>query len=211
VLVPLAALAVPGTMTGAVPGPGSAPLAAEATAVAYGGDPVAFLSALARVVLAPLLTLLHAGVALEAHGQNTLIALRDGRPVRLLYRDVGGVRISVARLRAAGIQPPPLRGDLPTDDPDTLRTKLAASVGIALAEQVTVLARHTGTEPARLWQAVRGAAESAYGDLPDAAAGDRAALLGRPLPVKATTAMRLADDPLADVWAELPHPLGGPR
>ena len=66
-------------------------------------------------------------MALEAHGQNTLVVLRDGRPVRILYRDLGGVRVSPARLRAAGVEAPPLLGDLPSDDPDVLRTKLAAA------------------------------------------------------------------------------------
>jgi hypothetical protein len=28
-----------------------------------------------------------------------------------------------------------------------------------------------------------------------------------PLPVKATTAMRLADDPLADIWAQVANPM----
>jgi siderophore synthetase component len=203
VVLPLAALAA------ASPADGR-PLAVEAAALGYGGDPVAFFAALAGLLLPPLVTLLHAGVALEAHGQNTLVALRGGRPVRLLYRDVGGVRVSPARLRAAGIEPPPLRGDLPTDDPDALRTKLAAALGVALAEQVDALAR-AGADPAALWARAGAAAASAYTGLPRAAAGDRSALLDRPLPVKATTAMRLAGDPLADRWASLPHPLGGPR
>jgi siderophore synthetase component len=204
VVLPLAALAA------ASPSDGR-PLAVEAAALGYGGDPVAFFAGLAAVLLPPLVALLHAGVALEAHGQNALVALRGGRPARLLYRDVGGVRISPARLRAAGVEPPPLRGDLSTDDPDALRTKLSAALGVALAEQVATLSRHAGADPAALWAAAGGATEAAYARLPAGAAGDRAALLGRPLPVKATTAMRLADDPLADRWARLAHPLGGPR
>jgi siderophore synthetase component len=203
VVLPLASLAA------ASPADGR-PLAVEAAALGYGGDPVAFFAALTAVLLPPLVTLLHAGVALEAHGQNTLVALRGGRPVRLLYRDVGGVRVSPARLRAAGVEPPPLRGDLPTDDPRALRTKLAAALGVALAEQVAVLTR-AGADPAALWARAGAAAASAYTGLPRHAAGDRSALLDRPLPVKATTAMRLAEDPLADRWASLAHPLGGPR
>jgi siderophore synthetase component len=203
VVLPLAALAA------ASPADGR-PLAVEAVK-AYAGDPVAYFAALCRVLLAPALALLHAGVALEAHGQNALVALRGGRPVRLLYRDVGGVRVSPARLRAAGAQVPPLRGDLPTDDPDVLRTKLAAAVGVVLAEQVHVLSRHAGADPHALWAAAGAATRAAYAQLPIAARGDRDALLDRPLPVKATTAMRLAADPLADLWATLPHPIGGPR
>jgi siderophore synthetase component len=204
VVLPLAALAAPSPADGR-------PLAVEALKQGYAGSPVPFLADLAAVLLRPTLALLHAGVALEAHGQNTLVALRGGRPVRLLYRDVGAVRVSPARLRAAGLEPPPLHGDLPTDDPDALRTKVSAAAGVVIAEQVHVLSAHAGADPARLWAAVGDAVRDAYADLPAAARGDRAALLDRPLPVKATTAMRLAADPLADQWAALPHPIGGPR
>jgi staphyloferrin A synthase len=154
---------------------------------------------LVRVFLPPLLSLLARGVALEAHGQNTLVVLRDGRPVRLLYRDVGGVRISPARLRAHGVDPPPLHGDLATDEEGELRAKLlAAAVGGALAEQVAALSRAHDLDPAVLWDQV-------------AATTTDPVLFGDTLPVKATTAMRLASDPLTDVWATLPNPLAGLR
>jgi staphyloferrin A synthase len=105
-VLPLAALATPRLLGAAV---------REA-----GGDPYAWLADLAAVLWPPLLTVLHRGVALEAHGQNTLVALRRGRAVRILYRDLGGVRVSPARLRAAGVDPPRLHGDLPSDDPHVL-------------------------------------------------------------------------------------------
>jgi hypothetical protein len=35
------------------------------------------------------------------------------------------------------------------------------------------------------------------------------ALFGPTLPLKATTAMRLAPDPLDDLWAQLPNPMRG--
>jgi staphyloferrin A synthase len=174
------------------PGEIAAPLAAHPVTLEHFPD-------LVRVLLPPLLTLLAHGVALEAHGQNTLVVLRDGRPVRLLYRDVGGVRISPARLRAHGVDPPPLHGDLATDEEDELRAKLlAAAVGGALAEQVAALSRTHGLDPAVLWEHV-------------AATTTDPVLFGDTLPVKATTAMRLASDPLTDVWAALPNPLAGLR
>jgi hypothetical protein len=162
-------------------------------------EPEEFFAALARVFLPPLLTILHRGVALEAHGQNTLVVLRDGRPTRLLYRDVGGVRISPARLRAHGVDPPPVHGDLVTDDPDALRDKLfAAALGGVLAEQVAAFGRVHGIAPERLWARV-------------AAVTNDQSIFRASLPVKATTAMRLAADPLTDVWASLPNPLAGMR
>jgi staphyloferrin A synthase len=203
--VPLAALAAPSPADGR-------PLAAEAVRLGYGGDPVAYFADLCRTVLPPLLALLHAGVALEAHGQNTLVGLRGGRLDGVLYRDLGGVRISPARLRAAGVDPPPLHGDLPSDDPQVLRTKLfAAAVSGALAEQVAVLDREYGTPRDLLWAQAAGAARATYRRLPAGAGGDAEALFAPLLPVKATTAMRLATDPLADIWSWLPNPLAGLR
>jgi siderophore synthetase component len=183
-----------------VPRPGAGevavPLAALAAAVRAGHplpDPPGFFTALAGVLLTPLLHLLRRGVALEAHGQNTLVVLRDGHPERLLYRDFGGVRISPAALRRHGVEPPPLHGDLATDDPDALRTKLlAAAVSGALAEQVAAFSRAYGILPALLWTLAA-----------------RPELRDGPLPVKATTAMRLATDPLTDVWASIPNPMAG--
>jgi hypothetical protein len=204
VALPLAALAAPSPSDGR-------PLLVEAV-TRHGGNPVAFFAALARTVLVPVLTLLHRGVALEAHGQNVLLVLRAGWPARLLYRDLGGVRLSPARLRAYGVEPPPVHGDLSTDDPAALRAKpFAAAVSAALGEQVAVLGRAYGVSARTLWAQAAAAARDAYAGLPAGAAGDARALFGEPLPVKATTAMRLAADPLDDVWASLPNPLAGLR
>ncbi|MEH1124216.1 IucA/IucC family protein [Micromonospora sp. CPCC 206061] len=186
----LAPALAPGETAVPLAGLGGAPDAA---------DPEKFFAALARVFLPPLLTLLARGAALEAHGQNTLIVLRDGRPARLLYRDVGGVRISPARLRAHGVDPPPVRGDLVTDNPDQLRDKLfAAALSGVVAEQVAAFGRVHGIAPERLWARV-------------AAVTNDQSIFRASLPVKATTAMRLAADPLTDVWASLPNPLAGMR
>jgi siderophore synthetase component len=168
-----------------------------------GGDPYRWLEDLAAVLWPPLLTVLDRGVALEAHGQNTLVVLRAGRPVRILYRDLGGVRVSPARLRAAGVPVPELRGDLPSDDPHVLRTKVAAaSLGTVAAELVTLLARQHHADEGRLWGIVAAAVRGT-------GTADARAILGGPLPVKATTAMRLAADPLDDIWAHLDNPLAG--
>jgi len=152
-------------------------------------DPYRWLEELTTVLFAPLATVLGRGVALEAHGQNTLVVLRDGRPVRILYRDLGGVRVS----RSLGLD---LRGDLPTDDPAVLRTKLAAAaLGTVATQLVDAFAEHHGAEPDRLWAIVA----AGLRDTPE--------LLTEPLPIKATTAMRLAADPLDDIWTHQPNPM----
>jgi hypothetical protein len=170
---------------------GTPPLISQAVRAA-GGDPYRWLRDLATVLLPPLTAVLDRGVALEAHGQNTLVALEGGRPVRVLYRDLGGVRVSPA----AGLA---TRGDLPCDDPAELRTKLAAAVlGTVAAEIVALLARHHDADPLRQWAIIAGAITSEE-------------MLTEPLPLKATTAMRLAADPLEDVWCRLDNPMAGAR
>jgi hypothetical protein len=158
-------------------------------------DPYDFLARLGDLLFSPLLELLRRGVALEAHGQNTLVVLRGAHPVRILYRDLGGVRVSPHRLGTAV----DLVGDLPSDDPQVLRDKLtAAAFSTVAAELIDALARARGADPHRLWGIVA-AAVRGY--------ADARSILADPLPVKATTAMRLAADPLADRWARIDNPM----
>lgn len=174
------------------------------------GDPVRWLADFAELVLPPALTLLSMGVALEAHGQNTLVVLREGRPVRVLYRDLDGVRISPRRLAARGFTLPPLAGNRAGDDIDALRTKLFGGLlsGV-FSELVDVLARTRSVDPAALWEPVARVGRRVYAELPDA--GDASAFFGDTLPLKATLAMRLADDPGRAQWTAVPNPLARHR
>ena len=184
------------------PPPGAVPLgvlAATPALLRTVTDPYAFMRDLAAVLFAPLARVLERGVALEAHGQNTLVVLRDGRPVRSVYRDLGGVRVHPGRLAAAGVADPGLLGDLPTDDVGELRTKLSAAALATVARQtITALTAVHGADPDRLWRPIAAALHGT---------ADTQALLTDPLPVKATTAMRLAADPLHDRWTHLDNPL----
>ncbi|GIH20090.1 IucA/IucC family protein [Rugosimonospora africana] len=203
VVMPLAALCAPSPATGRA-------LLTEAVDLGYGGDPHPFAAELVHLLLPPLLRLLHSGVALEAHGQNTLVMLRTGQPARLYYRDLGGVRLSPARLAAAGITTAPPHGDLATDDPDELRTKLFAAVlSTVVGQLAATLRREYGTDPDTIWKLVAGTARDTYADLPRTARPDARALFAADLPVKAMTAMRLADDPIHDLWTTVPNPLAG--
>ncbi|EST36402.1 IucA/IucC family protein [Streptomyces roseochromogenus] len=179
-------------------------------AAVVAGDPVRWLADFAELVLPPTLTLLSLGVALEAHGQNTLVALRGGRPVRVLYRDLDGVRISPRRLAAWGCGVPPLAGTRAGDDIDALRTKLFGGLlsGV-FSELVDVLARTRAVDPAALWETVARAGRRVYAELPDT--GDAAAFFGDTLPLKATVAMRLAEDSGKAQWTAVPNPLARHR
>jgi siderophore synthetase component len=158
----------------------------------YGRDPHAFLGHVAGLALPTLLRLLEQGIGLEAHGQNLLLVIADHRAVRLLYRDLGGIRVHGPH--AAG-----LRGDIPTDDPDAPAVKLLASfVSTVLAELVAYLARRFDTDPDGLWRTVAAAVP------PDTPRRD--VLLRPTLPLKALTAMRLYDT-VEDIWTPLPNPM----
>jgi hypothetical protein len=163
-------------------------------------DPYEMMGLFGRLLFAPLARVLDRGVALEAHGQNTLVVLRGGRPVRILYRDLGGVRVSARRGYEHGFEAPPLHGDLPSDDPLVLRAKLAAAAFGAVATELVAALSRRGADPHGLWGIVAAA-------LRETGARDVPHLLRQPLPVKATTAMRLAADPLDDIWAYLDNPL----
>jgi siderophore synthetase component len=192
--LPLAALSAPSPVDGR-------PLLVECVGI---GDPIDYLRRLVALVVPPVMRLLGLGVALEAHGQNLLLVVRDAQPVRVLYRDFGGVRVSPARLAQHGIEAPPLRGDLVSDDPQELRTKLfAAIMSTVVGETVALIVRCFGVDPRTAWRAVRATIVSTV----DADEADLAALLRDPWPVKATTAMRLAADPLTDRWVSRPNPL----
>jgi len=194
-LLPLAVLAAPSPATGA-------PILTEAVRLGYRGRPLPFAADLVRLLLPPLLRLLHRGAALEAHGQNTLVLLRAGRPRRLWYRDLGGVRLSPKRLR----MDLPLYGDLASDEPEVLRTKLFAALTVVLGELATTLTRAYGTDPDDFWRLVAATLRETAREVPEATE-----LFGPTLPIKATTAMRLAEDPIEDVWTTVPNPLAGLR
>jgi DNA polymerase-3 subunit chi len=178
--------------------------ATEAASVV--GDPVQWLAEFADLVLPPALTLLAMGIALEAHGQNTLVVLREGRPVRVLYRDLDGVRVSPRRLAASGMELPPLSGSRAGDDPVALRTKLfGALLSGVFSELVAVLTQAHGADPEALWAAVAGAALRAFSGLP--ANGDAAAFFSDTMPLKATIAMRLAETSGKAQWVGIPNPM----
>ncbi|MFI5907728.1 IucA/IucC family protein [Dactylosporangium sp. NPDC051541] len=156
-----------------------------------------FFRDLVALLVPPLLELLAKGVALEAHGQNTLVEVGPGnRPVRVYYRDLGGIHVHPGRLGRAGHPMPPLIGAVPTGDETALRTKLlAAAFSTVLSSLVAALA-----DPG-LWATVADAVRAG------AAPADRAVILRQDWPVKATTAMRLAADPLDDRWCTVANPL----
>jgi siderophore synthetase component len=180
---------------------------------------VHFLDRYCECALPPLFTLLSRwGIALEPHGQNALVVLRDGLPVRLLYRDFGSIRVSAARLARTGVRPPALLGAVPTDDEDELRAALFFPlVETNLGQLVGALARASGIEPARLWGCVARCCRSAYATLTAdpaiavQASRDEAVLFGATLTVKSMLRVQMSANPHAPQWVTVPNPLAVTR
>jgi len=183
--VPLAALAEPCPADGR-------PIAVALT----GDDPQAWWTAFTAVAVAPLRLFDTTGVALEAHGQNTLASFTGDRPTSLVYRDFGGVRVPPEDW-------PGIIGDLPEPDPEARLTKLLAALfPTTLTAIVDAFATWSDTDPGQWWAAVAEAVRDLHLEPWIARA-----VLEAPWPIKATTAMRLADDPVADLWARVENPL----
>ncbi|MFJ9434520.1 IucA/IucC family protein [Streptomyces sp. NPDC101490] len=149
----------------------------------------------ARLALGVCLELLDLGVALEAHGQNLLVVVdADGRPLRLVYRDLADIRISPVRLARHGVAAPPLTGRLLDDDPEVLRRKVLGGLVTGALGPLAGDAPTLGTVLEKV--------------LPDLVpTPDLRALRTEPLPAKALTLMRL-DPEGRERWTGLPNPLG---
>ncbi|MFF0079199.1 IucA/IucC family protein [Streptomyces canus] len=176
--------------------PGATPLLAAALVEGFEGspldataDPAAWWEAYLGVVVPPALAAFaDHGVVLEAHLQNTLVAVdADGTPVQALFRDAEGVKLLADVPRAAGWE----RLEY------CLVVNHLCEVAAALAE------RHPGFAP---WPAAR--RELARHDLPEAAA-----LLTAPtLPGKTNLLLRWTGADGADArYLPLPNPLAAAR
>lgn len=174
--------------------PGTPQLSDVADAAEY------FSRRYAEVFLPPLLTLLtRYGVALEAHGENTLLAVTGGLPRRCLVRDFGGVRIHLKRLarRRLSVSLAP-GGNIATDDVEQLRNKLYFALFVNdLGELVGCLSRLSGRPADAFWRHFHAVARATFDALSadpaqrQAARDDATALLERPWPNKAVLSMWL--------------------
>jgi siderophore synthetase component len=175
--------------------PGTTPLLAAGLVEGFEGDPLsaaadpgAWWEAYLRAVVPPALTAFaDHGVVLEAHLQNTLVAVdADGTPVQALYRDAEGVKLLTDVDRAAGWE-----------------RLVYCLVVNHLVEVAGVLGeRHPALDP---WPAVR-AELARRSDLPEVAE-----LLSSPtLPGKTNLLLRWTGADGADArYLPLPNPLAG--
>ncbi|MFN2479727.1 MAG: IucA/IucC family siderophore biosynthesis protein [Pseudonocardiaceae bacterium] len=174
-----------------------------------------FLASYCDCMLPALFALLSRwGVALEAHGQNAVVVLRNGLPVRLVYRDFGSIRVSPARLSRRGLRPPMLLGALLTEDEDELRTRLFFPLIDTHLSQVVAALAHAGEDdPGRLWWQVAECCRTVYATLTAdptirvQAQRDEACLFAPTLRVKSMLRVQMSANPHASQWVAIPNPL----
>ena len=155
--------------------------------------------------------LLRHGIGLEAHTQNSLVALDDGWPVRFVVRDLEGVSLNrdhhTAAVRfdsliAAGS--PALYGE------SEVWRRFAYFVLVNhVGQLIATLAEHLGPSEAELW-AVAGAllADEAVRHGADRAAAPLQQLLdGADLPAKANLVSVLEGHGEQPTWIAVPNPL----
>ncbi|MFJ3982401.1 IucA/IucC family protein [Streptomyces fungicidicus] len=175
--------------------PGATPFLAAALAEGFDGNPLAATTApaawwdayLAAVVPPALTAFAEHGVVLEAHLQNTLVAMdAGGTPVRVLYRDAEGVKLLPAMTREAGWE----------------RLVYCLVVNHLTEIAAALAAHHPGLDP---WPAVR--RELSRHDLPEIPA-----LLTAPtLPAKTNLLLRWTGADGADArYRPVASPLAGP-
>ena len=115
-------------------------------------DAVNWLSAHVRtIILPPLRLFARTGISVEAHGQNSLVALDRGLPSRLVVRDLEGVSIDrrrfAAKMPAFDLDP---RIVFPSEEAE--ERLIYHLISNHLNHVVATVARASGLAEARLWR-----------------------------------------------------------
>jgi siderophore synthetase component len=154
------------------------------------------------------------GIAFEAHQQNSFIMVDPAcRPVRLLVRDFGDLRIHGPTLERAGLTLEVYRqGQTVFADDVPVRDKLLHAVMLChLSELGLQLARSYRHGESAFWNVLRASTENAFENLRERAdpqrwARERHAVLEARWPAKAFLRMRLSDT-ADDVHGDMANPL----
>jgi siderophore synthetase component len=154
------------------------------------------------------------GIAFEAHQQNSFIMVdRDCRPVQLLVRDFGDLRVHGPSLQRAGLTLEAFRkGQTVFDIDEPVRDKLLHAVMLChLSELGLLLSRSYRHTEAAFWNVLQESTIDAFDRLRDRAdpqrwQTERTAVLEARWPAKAFLRMRLYDTS-DDVHGEMANPL----
>lgn len=153
------------------------------------------------------------GVSLEAHVQNSMLALSGGWPVQLYVRDLEGASISRDRAGMHGWYGSLLRKDSPAlydDAAAWYRFKYYVLVN-HLGHVLFTLARYTGSDELWLWQIARGLLEHEAARSPQSAAYIADLLESPELFAKANLISKFAERGETPLYVPLPNPLASTR
>jgi D-ornithine---citrate ligase len=164
-----------------------------------------FIREYGRLLLTPVLRLLHSGIGLEAHLQNSIPVFHDGVPVRIVFRDLAGMRLHLPRVAAhttVRLWPGSVIG---TEDIDVARAKAGyTALQAHLGELILRLTQSHDLDEARAWRTVRQVIDDIYAtDRLDA--GDHAFFTAPTMPHKALVRMRLSEG--GDIYVPVRNPL----
>jgi L-2,3-diaminopropanoate---citrate ligase len=155
------------------------------------------------------------GIGLEAHTQNSLVALDDGWPVRFVVRDLEGGSLNREHPRAGDRFADLVAADSPAlYGQDEVWRRFGYYVLVNhLGQLIATLAEHLGPSEAELW-GVAGAVlsdEAVRHGADPAAAPLRHLLDGTELPAKANLVSMLGGHGARPSWVGIPNPLRSKR
>ncbi|MBA2711938.1 MAG: IucA/IucC family protein [Rubrobacteraceae bacterium] len=174
-----------------------------------------FVSEYAAIALPGYLTMMvKYGIGLEGHLQNVVPVFRQGRPVRMLFRDWGGTRVYVERLGRQGLTPNLRPGSVTVArNVEEMRNKVFYTVfQNHIAEVLLQVCKHLEVSEQGLWRKIYEVSDAVFERLasdPDHAEDarqDREALFEAEVGHKALTRMRLSKEG-GDRYVSVPNPL----
>ncbi|MDQ0219301.1 siderophore synthetase component [Peribacillus cavernae] len=175
-----------------------------------------FVSEYVSIALPGFLTLMvKYGIGLEGHLQNSVMIFKEGRPVRMLFRDWGGTRIYRSRLQQHQVQVQFYPGSVTmTDSLKEMHNKVFYTVlQNHCGELILQVCKHFGLGEGELWQEIHRICEKVFDQLeslPQYAESvriDRKALYQAEVDHKALTKMRLEPEGKEYSYAIVPNPL----
>lgn len=175
-----------------------------------------FFSEYVSIALPGFLTLMvKYGIGLEGHLQNIVMVYKEGRPVRMLFRDWGGTRIYRSRLQQYQAEVPFYPGSVTvTDSLKEMHNKLFYTLfQNHCGEFILQLCKHVALEEGELWQEIYRICEKVFDQLEsvpryaESVCLDRKALYQAEVDHKALTKMRLEPEGKDYSYAIVPNPL----
>ncbi|MEW9502516.1 IucA/IucC family protein [Jeotgalibacillus marinus] len=155
------------------------------------------------------------GIGLEGHLQNSVMVFKEGRPVRMLFRDWGGARVYRDRLQKQQIQVNFYPGSVTiTDSLKEMHNKVFyTAIQNHCGELILQICKHFGFQEGELWKEIHKICDTVFNQLEslsqyaESARIDREALYQTKVDHKALTKMRLEPEEKDYTYATVPNPL----